>query len=194
MHVAQATDHPKEKHSDMKWPLTALALVLLVGCDNKAELKQTATAEVASSAAATPAVEGATLDDVAQAYEAMRKSLAEDKLSAVPAEATALAGKARGVARTDEDHTAVLTQLATEAEALANVAGDDPNSLRLGFGNVSKQFVALVETVPALKGKLHVFKCPMAAGYKKWVQQSAKLENPYMGQKMLECGSEVDWQ
>jgi threonine/homoserine/homoserine lactone efflux protein len=37
----------------------------------------------------------------------------------------------------------------------------------------------------------HVFECPMAKGYKRWVQPTDELENPYMGQEMLTCGSEV---
>jgi hypothetical protein len=31
----------------------------------------------------------------------------------------------------------------------------------------------------------------MAKGYKRWAQPEAKLANPYMGAKMLECGTEV---
>jgi hypothetical protein len=32
----------------------------------------------------------------------------------------------------------------------------------------------------------------MARGYKKWVQESAVLRNPYWGKEMLECGRELD--
>ena len=39
-------------------------------------------------------------------------------------------------------------------------------------------------------GELFVFQCPMAAdfGFDLWVQTDRQLENPYMGQSMVECG------
>jgi hypothetical protein len=33
----------------------------------------------------------------------------------------------------------------------------------------------------------------MAEGYQKWVQVSSEMANPYMGKKMLKCGSEATW-
>jgi hypothetical protein len=33
----------------------------------------------------------------------------------------------------------------------------------------------------------------MAQGYQKWVQRTETIENPYMGQSMLACGSKATW-
>jgi hypothetical protein len=33
----------------------------------------------------------------------------------------------------------------------------------------------------------------MAKGYKKWVQVSEAVSNPYMGSEMLECGTEAEF-
>jgi hypothetical protein len=34
----------------------------------------------------------------------------------------------------------------------------------------------------------------MAKGYKKWVQTSEKVSNPYMGKTMGQCGSKTEMQ
>ena len=82
------------------------------------------------------------------------------------------------------------------AAAAAKLKANDLSDLetaRKDFGDLSQSMVALVSDVPELKSKLHVFSCPMAQDYPNWVQPTAQLENPYMGQRMLKCGKAVDW-
>ena len=38
-----------------------------------------------------------------------------------------------------------------------------------------------------------MFACPMVQIYQKWVQREEKMATPYMGKKMLECGSANEW-
>ncbi len=47
---------------------------------------------------------------------------------------------------------------------------------------------------PSLRSGRFLFLCPMASGYKKWVQTTPTLNNPYWGKRMLTCGSQLtDW-
>ncbi len=77
------------------------------------------------------------------------------------------------------------------AEALATLGTDDIEAQRLGFGELSRATVAMLTAAPVVAKNYHLFECPMAKGYKRWAQPGATLENPYMGKKMLTCGTEV---
>jgi Cu(I)/Ag(I) efflux system membrane fusion protein len=82
-------------------------------------------------------------------------------------------------------------------EALdASEALSQPESLesaRSEFAKVSETLVLLASADQRLAEGRHVFFCPMAKDYRKWVQSSNELRNPYMGQKMLTCGNESEW-
>ncbi len=60
---------------------------------------------------------------------------------------------------------------------------------RLAFGQLSKAVIAHIKSHPKHAHGVQVFSCPMAKGYKKWLQVRGKMANPYMGKKMLMCGS-----
>ena len=124
-------------------------------------------------------------------YEECRALLADDKAEiadcakAIASAATELHPKAPEAAK------AHLTAIATAAEALAGVPADDMDALRLAFGDTSKPVVALLRASPESAKSYHLFECPMAKGYQRWVQPDAKLANPYMGARMLACGTEI---
>ena len=84
----------------------------------------------------------------------------------------------------DRDQHVVAYELLFRASRNAEVAE---------FGEVSRAFVALLRAAPALQAGRHLFHCPMAQGFPKWVQTTEKMANPYMGKAMLECGSERPW-
>ncbi len=84
-----------------------------------------------------------------------------------------------------------LRGIASAAKGLGSAG--DVEAARSAFGEVSRHVVALLAADRTLAEGKHVFECPMAAGYKKWIQPTAKLENPYMGTKMLSCGGESTW-
>ena len=160
---------------------TILALSLpLTACDKEKD------APAATDRAASPA---AALDS----YESIRALLAgdsteglADKAKALSSQARAAAGAASGEAKKH------LEAIAGAADGLAD-KGSDIAAARAAFGEVSRHVVGLLSAQPDLQKGRHVFECPMAEGYKKWVQTEAELKNPYMGKKMLECGSESDW-
>mgnify|MGYP000176567725 CR=1 FL=1 len=71
------------------------------------------------------------------------------------------------------------------------------NQDRLYLIAPSDEQEALIDALakdPELRKTLHVFECPMAQGYGKWVQRGEKLENPYMGKSMPNCGSASKWE
>ena len=139
---------------------------------------QTATAKVSRSA----------IEPTLMVYETIREALAGDDLAAVPEAAKKLADAAKKPSGSKH-----LQAIAAASEKLAKEDPAKPDEVRKAFGEVSRHLVALLESSAELHKGLHVFECPMAQGYKKWVQPNDAIENPYMGKKMLQCGSEVDW-
>ena len=158
-----------------------------------AEEKPRAPAD-AKAAPSLSAEARASIDTTLGAYEQIRSKLASDEISAVAESAAALQRSATEAAtNAPEALGAHLTSIAAAAGRLHETPKDDPDAVRKAFGEISRSTVALLAAEPSLREDLHVFECPMAQGYKKWVQRTDAAENPYMGQKMLECGSKADW-
>ena len=78
-------------------------------------------------------------------------------------------------------------------DGLKAMSKSEANAVRKAFGEVSRPLVALLSASPQLRAGRHVFTCPMAQGYKKWIQTSDQISNPYMGTSMPMCGSGSDW-
>jgi len=176
----------------MKAPRIAwIALLAALGggaCDKSGADKPE---ESAGASALSPEAKNAA-DEVLNAYEALRAQLASDAVSEVPALAERLERGAVEMARNAppslKPHAVALgasTRLLRETKELAK--------LRTGFGEVSRQLISILAIEPSLRRGRHVFECPMAQGYKKWIQPGSKLSNPYMGKAMLECGTESGW-
>lgn len=164
-----------------------LSLFLLcsisLGCDNGPSSDAPKTGADGSKSAPSTAKQGE-LGPVVDAYDGVRAALANDDLAAATSAAKALESAAKA---------ASLNALASSAEALGKVGTDDADALRLAFGHVSEALIAKLADDDALRGSLHVFECPMAKGFGKWVQRDKELKNPYMGKAMLTCGSESEW-
>ena len=165
---------------------------LALACDKAKDAPKSEPAAAGTSAGA-PAAQPASVEAVLGAYESIRALLAKDETAGDAEKAAELETAARGAAgRSSGQVEARLVALANAASALKGKAADIGEA-REAFGEVSKQVVALVSADPALQKGRHVFECPMAQGYEKWVQTKGEIENPYMGKKMLECGSESEW-
>lgn len=121
---------------------------------------------------------------VLSSYETIRVALAADNGAgvAVPARRIAQIGRA--------SQNAHLRRAARAGSTLATVSATDLPALRRAFGELSRPLVALLSATPALTG-YHLFECPMADGYKRWIQRTEQIENPYMGSRMLACGAPV---
>jgi membrane fusion protein, copper/silver efflux system len=165
--------------------LISLCTALALGCDKKKERPATTVEPAAAVEADAPAV--------IASYELIRDLLAKDKTEGLADQAAKLEGQARGAAgKASGDAKAKLEAIATAAAGLRAKAGDVEEA-RNAFGDVSKPLVELLSADPKLREGQHLFQCPMVEGYGKWVQPHPKIQNPYMGTKMLECGGPEDW-
>lgn len=134
------------------------------------------------------------LNELLAAYERNRVLLADDLLEQVPEAAASLHRLARDAAGQLPANVQPHVQaIASAAEALAATAASDAGALRRAFGEVSRPVVGLLTAEPKLAEGRHLFECPMADGFQKWVQTNDKISNPYMGKRMLACGSAVAW-
>lgn len=155
--------------------MMVLGATLATACDTKKEAPKTEPPPTANQ----PASPQTTL----AAYESIRELLAKDQTVGLADRAAELERVARG---------AKLDQVATAAASLKGKA-EDIDAARKAFGDVSRAVVELLVRDPKLRDGRHIFHCPMADGYQKWIQTSDKIENPYMGKKMLACGGKTDW-
>jgi len=167
------------------------ATVLALGC-SKANGNTGAPAPAAPLpvAAALPT----TPEGVLAGYESIRRLLAEDQVTAVSSFSKELTAAAKGVVQAKAAaQLPVFERIATASAALATTDAKDPDAVRRQFGEVSQAIVELLTDNETLRGSRLVFECPMAQGYRKWVQLTPTINNPYMGSKMLECGVASKW-
>ena len=130
-------------------------------------------------------------------YEALRAALADDNAAGAVADldvlrtavAALVADKAAGAADLDKGVVGLTAAASTKDAAGAVVV--DIKAVRLAFGELSRGVVAVVAADPALQAGRFLFECPMARGYQRWVQSTPAMMNPYMGKRMLECGSAI---
>ena len=138
------------------------------------------------------------LDALRRAFDAterVRTELAFDRLDGVaaPAREVALAIRAAAAAlpAAGPEVASCLDGGIAAAEQLASAL--DLATARLAYGELNRLLIALAAADPRLQEGWHVFRCPMAEGFKKWFQRSPTLENPYMGQAMSTCGGSTAW-
>lgn len=110
-------------------------------------------------------------------YETVRAGLAADDLAAARNGATGLVTAVR-------EEFADSKPMIDAAEKLA--ASKSIEDARSAFGVISGEVIKVVQGQPGL----FVMNCPMVKNGT-WVQTISKIENPYMGKKMLECGEIV---
>jgi len=128
-----------------------------------------------------------------ESYDEIHARLAADSLDGVSERAKRAAKGLRSAEATSGEApkiAAALGRASVAAEALAMQT--DLAGARTKFGELSRELLAVLAADDRLAEGRHVFHCSMAKGYDKWIQTSDKLENPYMGPKMLTCGSESE--
>ena len=79
-------------------------------------------------------------------------------------------------------HQARLVRAGDLAEARAEF---------LPFSKAVSDFARLARGQSAEFSKLKIFRCPMAPKPGLWIQLNGPLQNPFFGEEMLDCGSEV---
>lgn len=137
------------------------------------------------------------LDALRRAFEAterVRAELAADRFEvAVPAREAAQATRAAQAAMpaAGPDVADAFRAAVAAGEQLASAT--DLKTARRALGELDRYLIALAAADPRLQQGWHVFRCPMADGFRKWFQRSPTLDNPYMGPAMLSCGSTTTW-
>ncbi len=169
--------------------LVSFVAPLFLGCSG-AEAPTTTpppAAAAAMSADVSARVEASLAD-----YASLQGALAADRLADVAGIAARLAASAN--AAREGAPTPVSGRLGEMATAAASLqAGGSDDDQRRAFGEISRAVVSLLSENAALTKGRKVYQCPMAQGYKKWVQKGDQIENPYMGARMLRCGSASEW-
>ena len=110
-------------------------------------------------------------------YEMVRAGLAADDLAAAKNGATNL------VTAVGEEFAGSKPMIDSAEKLAASASLVDA---RAAFGAISGELTKLVQGQPGF----FVMNCPMVKNGA-WVQTTSKIENPYMGKKMLECGEIV---
>jgi hypothetical protein len=112
-------------------------------------------------------------------YIRVQSALAADKVETVQADAAELGKAAATLGETGKPIVAAAKRL----EAAANL-GD----ARKAFGEVSDALFAYAKASGStMPPGVKTAYCPMVN--KSWLQKSDKIQNPYYGSEMLECGS-----
>jgi Cu(I)/Ag(I) efflux system membrane fusion protein len=136
------------------------------------------------------------LDD----YYGLSKTLVDDQLKPIAGKAKALADAADALAKRAAQ--AKIPELARDAEKVKSFANElatpgpkDLQEARYHFGRISKSTVQLLANNggQTIFGKdVFLFRCGMSkVGYENWLWWSSEKLNPYMGQRMLTCGSQL---
>ena len=139
--------------------------------------KQTAalsTAAASQQAAAAPAAAASIVDP----YLRIQEALSADTIKGIKDAAGALALEA--------------AKLGSSGAAIRSAAGAmqqtrDLTAARAGFATLSHALIAYAKgSNISLGDGVNVAYCPMARKY--WLQKGTKIQNPYYGKSMLECG------
>ncbi|WP_203329174.1 efflux RND transporter periplasmic adaptor subunit [Candidatus Laterigemmans baculatus] len=134
-------------------------------------------------------------------YFHLSQALAGDKLDEAVAAFAALGEAASTLAvQAHENQVPELTvlseRIARQADEIGNQPPADLKEARFHFGRISRQMVQLLAENggQTLFGEdVFLFRCGMSkVGYENWLWWSEEKLNPYMGQKMLTCGSQLD--
>jgi Cu(I)/Ag(I) efflux system membrane fusion protein len=167
---------------------TAALSALVMGCSEPAPTQEGAGVETASAEPTAPA-SNVDLDGLFAEYEQIHAALVRDDASQVAAAATRIHTQAQAIH--SPALSARMAEVASAAQALSQADTSDLPAVRRAFGALSQPLVALLDENSELAANRHVFECPMAEGYGRWIQPSAELQNPYMGTAMPTCGQAV---
>jgi hypothetical protein len=141
-------------------------------------MKGLALAAVFAVAAACTASGAELPASLVDPYLRVHEKLAADKVEGIAADASQMASAAAALG-------APGRKLSAASEKLGRSA--DVKTAREAFGEVSDALFAFMKSTGATKpANVKAAFCPMANH--SWLQKDAKIQNPYYGSEMLECG------
>lgn len=168
----------------------ALMSLVVVGCS-----EQSSTSNSQQNAASTDALNSqqqAVVDRITEAYLSIQSQLASDSIDQVPAQLQAIRDSAQSLQ--DQAGQADNSKLKTQGSAIAKAAdfqAKDVKQARNKLVDLSDSVIKLVQAHPpsdAAASELYLAECPMVDNGL-WLQPQQQVTNPYMGSRMLQCGS-----
>jgi Cu(I)/Ag(I) efflux system membrane fusion protein len=145
-----------------------------------------------------PAVTNQALDELREAlhaYEEIRARLAQDTTTGLEPHAQQAADSLEAAAAMIGERAPDLSRAARSGVHAAHSLASSTHlaEARAGFSALSEAIVALGVEEPQLREGWYLFSCPMVEGFNRWIQKAEAIENPYMGSRMLQCGSVEVW-
>ncbi len=172
----------------MKNYLGIVAVILLMACNNSANKS---ASSLDSSATKTDTVQEVKtvfkdpkLETIFTAYVSLKDALVATKIEEAKTAAKVLAHELRNY--TGCENTSII---ATRIENAKDIV-----SQRKDFTAVSSDVIALFKHAEFSSGSIYVQHCPMANNGDggDWLSSSHKIQNPYYGTEMMECGAVTD--
>jgi Cu(I)/Ag(I) efflux system membrane fusion protein len=132
-----------------------------------------------------------------ETYMGVQAALAADELQAAKKAADAAQATLDEVDMSllsDAAHTRWMGYVATIKDALSGIrAGEDIEEIRAAFGPLGLTLAEAIASLGISPGaSIYEMNCPMAFDNKggRWLQASAKIQNPYLGKAMPSCGTQ----
>jgi hypothetical protein len=163
-----------------------LVSLVVVGCSEQpgsSDNQQSASTDALSQQSQ------ASVDRITEAYLSIQSQLASDSIDQVPAQLQAIRESAQSLDATQQN-IALNTHGAVIAKA-ADIDVTNVKTVRQKLANLSASVIELVQAHPpsdAAANELYLAQCPMVENGL-WLQTSKEITNPYMGSRMLQCGS-----
>jgi hypothetical protein len=156
----------------------ATALIDYIDRQSKAVRDAAGTSGETTTARTAPAAAGANLKPIVDPYLRIQRALNADSL-----------GDSRNVARSIAAEAGKLGPGGAAIEAASSTfqKAGDLEAARTAFARLGDAIMIYAkESGAAIGDQTKVAYCPMAQKY--WLQTGDKIQNPYYGQKMSECG------
>lgn len=163
-------------------------VALLMACnqtsEKKADNKDTTTNKADTLAVTTVSFKDNKIQEIYTAYINLKDALVNTK--AIEAQATAKILAAELKTYSGCENTAIIAQKIENAK--------DITTQRKEFTALSSDVIAMFKHADLKSGSIFVQHCPMAnkGDGCDWLASEKKIQNPYYGSEMMECGAVVD--
>jgi hypothetical protein len=162
-----------------------LSCIVLIGCNNQNQNndRATDTTTVVAPKSSLLKFKDAKQERIFNAYLALKDNLVQSKNAEAKKSAGALADELEGYKGCE---TAALS-----ARKIASAV--DLKEQRKNFNDLNIELIAMFNHVDLNKGSIYVQHCPMANNGNggDWLATEKKIQNPYYGSEMMECGAVV---
>lgn len=161
-------------------------LWVLVSCSGSNQKETKDIVQTSGTAAVENSVQfnNAQQTEIFKAYEKLKNDLVKSDFEASKASANALASVLK------DCKNCQTTIASVEKIALAKNIKEQ----RTSFTSLSNDLIALFKHANLKSGTIYVQRCPMANKGEggDWLSSEKKIQNPYYGDEMLECGAVVE--